>query len=79
VTAMNSGDCQGRFRAVPKLVGKTGFEYRFEVAAQVTQLARRHIPARPLFRCQGLAKARSGVRFGHALVYVAKREALGSF
>jgi len=75
---MNSGDCQGRLRAVPKLVGKTGFEYRFEVASQVTQLAQTH-PGTSIVPMSGLAKARSGVRFGHALVYLAKREALGSF
>ena len=57
-----------RLRAVPSLVGKTGFDYRFDVASQV------------IVPLSGPGKGQLGVRVGRLLVVdVSDRVVLGSF
>jgi hypothetical protein len=66
-------------RAVPKLVGKTGFEYRFDVASQVMAAGAQDINVQVIVPLSGPGRGQIGVRVGRLLVYVANREALGSF
>ena len=69
----------GRLRAVPRLVGKTGFDYRFEVASQVMAAGTQDVFVQPIVPLSGPGKGQIGVRVGRLLVYVANREALASF
>ena len=66
-------------RAVPKLVGKTGFDYRFDVASQVMAAGAQDINVTTIVPLSGPGKGQIGVRVGRLLVYVSNREALGSF
>jgi hypothetical protein len=66
-------------RSVPKLVGKTGFDYRFDVASQVMAAGPQDIHVQVIVPLSGPGKGQIGVRVGRLLVYVANREALGSF
>ena len=66
-------------RAVPKLVGKTGFQYRFDVAAQAMVAGTQDIHVQVIVPLSGPGKGQIGVRVGRLLVYVANREALESF
>jgi hypothetical protein len=68
-----------RLRAVPRLVGKIGFEYRFEVASQVMAAGTQDVFVQPIVPLSGPGKGQIGVRVGRLLVYVANREALASF
>jgi hypothetical protein len=66
-------------RAVPKLVGKVGFGYRFDVASQVMAAGPQDIHVTTIVPLSGPGKGQIGVRVGRLLVYVANREALDSF
>jgi hypothetical protein len=66
-------------RSVPKLVGKAGFDYRFDVASQVMAAGPQDIHVTTIVPLSGPGKGQIGVRVGRLLVYVANREALGSF
>jgi hypothetical protein len=66
-------------RAVPKLVGKVGFEYRFDVASQVMAAGPQDIHVQVIVPLSGPGQGQIGVRVGRLLVYVSNREALGSF
>jgi len=66
-------------RSVPTLVGKTGFQYRFDVAAQVMAAGAQDIHVQVIVPLSGPGQGQIGVRVGRLLVYVANREALGSF
>jgi hypothetical protein len=66
-------------RAIPTLVGKTGFQYRFDVAAQVMAAGAQDIHVQVIVPLSGPGQGQIGVRVGRLLVYVANREALGSF
>lgn len=68
-----------RLRAVPKLAGKTGFEYRFDVASQVIAAGTQDVFVQAIAPLSGPGKGQIGVRVGRLLVYVANREALASF
>jgi hypothetical protein len=70
---------KGRLRAVPPLVGKTGFDYRFDVASQVMAAGAQDIHVQVIVPLSGPGQGQIGVRVGRLLVYVANREALGSF
>jgi hypothetical protein len=70
---------RNRLRAVPKLVGKTGFDYRFDVAAQVMAAGAQDIHVQVIVPLSGPGQGQIGVRVGRLLVYCANREALGSF
>jgi hypothetical protein len=70
---------RSRLRAVPPLVGKAGFDYRFDVAAQVMAAGAQDIHVQVIVPLSGPGKGQLGVRVGRLLVYVANREALGSF
>jgi hypothetical protein len=70
---------EGRLRAVPKLVGKTGFDYGFDVASQVIATGAQDIHVQVIVPLSGLGQGQIGVRVGRLLVYVANRQALGSF
>jgi hypothetical protein len=70
---------RSRLRAVPSLVGKTGFDYRFDVASQVMAAGAQDIHVTTIVPLSGPGKGQIGVRVGRLLVYVANREALGSF
>jgi hypothetical protein len=70
---------KGRLRAVPPLVGKTGFDYRFDVASQVMAAGAQDIHVQVIVPLSGPGKGQIGVRVGRLLVYVANRESLGSF
>lgn len=70
---------KNRLRAVPSLVGKTGFDYRFDVASQVMAAGPQDIHVTTIVPLSGPGKGQIGVRVGRLLVYVANREALGSF
>jgi hypothetical protein len=70
---------RSRLRAVPSLVGKTGFDYRFDVAAQVMAAGAQDTHVQVIVPLSGPGKTQIGVRVGRLLVYVANREALYSF
>lgn len=70
---------KNRLRAVPSLVGKTGFQYRFDVASQVMAAGAQDIHVQVILPLSGPGQGQIGVRVGRLLVYVANREALGSF
>jgi len=69
----------GRLRAVPRLAGKIGFDYRFDVASQVIAAGTQDVFVQPIVPLSGPGKGQIGVRVGRLLVYVANREALASF
>jgi hypothetical protein len=66
-------------RSVPKLVGRTGFDYRFDVASQVMAAGAQDIHVQLIVPLSGPGQGQIGVRVGRLLVYVSNREALGSF
>jgi hypothetical protein len=68
-----------RLRAVPRLAGKIGFDYRFAVASQVLAAGTQDVFVQPIVPLSGPGKGQIGVRVGRLLVYVANREALQSF
>lgn len=68
-----------RLRAVPRLVGKTGFDYRFDVASQVIAAGTQDVFVQTIVPLSGPGKGQIGVRVGRLLVYVANKEALQSF
>jgi hypothetical protein len=70
---------RSRLRAVPSLVGKTGFQYRFDVASQVMAAGAQDVHVQVIVPLSGPGRGQIGVRVGRLLVYVANREALGSF
>lgn len=70
---------KNRLRAVPKLVGKTGFQYRFDVASQVMVAGAQDIHVQLIVPLSGPGQGQIGVRVGRLLVYVSNREAFGSF
>ena len=70
---------KGRLRAVPSLVGKTGFDYRFDVASQVMAAGAQDVHVQVIVPLSGPGQGQLGVRVGRPLVYVANREALDSF
>jgi hypothetical protein len=47
-------------RVVPKLIGKTGFQYRFDVAAQVMAAGAQDIHVQVIVPLPGPGQARSG-------------------
>ena len=66
-------------RSVPQLAGKTGFDYRFDVASQVMAAGAQDVHVQVVVPLSGPGQGQIGVRVGRLLVYVANREALGSF
>jgi hypothetical protein len=70
---------RSRLRAVPSLVGKTGFENRFDVASQVMAAGAQYIHVQVIVPLSGPGNGQIGIRVGRPLIYVANREALGSF
>jgi hypothetical protein len=70
---------RSRLRAVPSLVGKTGFDYRFDVASQVMAAGAQDIHVQVIVPLSGPGQGQIGVRVGRLLVYVSNRQALGSF
>ena len=44
---------KGRLRAVPSLVGKTGFDYRFDVASQVMAAGAQDVHVQEIGRASG--------------------------
>jgi len=68
-----------RLRVVPRLVGKTGFDYRFDVASQVMAAGTQDVFVQTIVPLSEPGKGQIGVRVGRLLVYVANREALASF
>ena len=66
-------------RAVPRLAGKIGFEYRFDVASQVLAAGAQDVHVQVIVPLSGSGKGQIGVRVGRLLVYCANREALASF
>ena len=68
-----------RLRAVPRLVGKIGFDYRFDVASQVMAAGAQDVFVQPIAPLSGPGQGQIGVRVGRLLVYVSNREALASF
>ena len=68
-----------RLRSVPRLVGKTGFDYRFDVASQVIAAGTQDVFVQAITPLSGPGRGQIGVRVGTLLIYVANREALASF
>jgi len=68
-----------RLRTVPRLAGKIGFDYRFDVASQVIAAGTQDVFVQPIVPLSGPGKGQIGVRVGRILIYVANREALASF
>jgi hypothetical protein len=68
-----------RLRAVPRLVGKTGFANRFQVAAQALVAGIQDTHVQAIVPLSGPGKGQIGVRVGRLLVYVSDRQALASF
>src|ERR1019366_576179 len=68
--------CEGR-RAVAPLVGKVGFDYRFDVASRVMAARAQDIHVQLILPWSGPGQGQIGVRVGSLLVYRANRQALG--
>ena len=68
-----------RLRAVPRLAGKIGYEYRFELAAQAMVAGSQDTHVQAIAPLSGPGRGQIGVRVGRILIYVANREALASF
>jgi hypothetical protein len=68
-----------RLRAVPRLAGRSTYEYRFDVASQVIAAGTQDVFVQPIVPLSGPGKGQIGVRVGRILIYVANREALASF
>jgi len=68
-----------RLRAVPRLAGKTGFHYRFDVAAQAMAAGSQDTHVQAIVPLSGPGRGQIGVRVGRLLVYVSDRQALASF
>ena len=68
-----------RLRAVPRLAGKIGYDYRFDVASQVLAAGTQDVHVQAVTPLSGPGKGQIGVRVGRILIYVANREALQSF
>ena len=68
-----------RLRAVPPLMGETGFDYRFDVASQVMAAGPQDIHVQVIVPLSGPGQGQIGVRVGRLLVYRANRQALGSW
>ena len=64
---------------MPPLIGKTGFDYRFDVASQVMAAGAQDVHVQVIVPLSGPGKGQIGVRVGRLLVYVSNREALDSF
>jgi hypothetical protein len=69
---------RSRLRVGPWPVGRTGFDYRFDVASQVMAAEAQDIHVQAIAPLSGPGKGQIGVRVGRLLVYVANREALAS-
>ena len=76
---MRTKPSPNRLRAVPRLAGKIGFDYRFDVASQVIAAGTQDTHVQAIAPLSGPGKGQIGVRVGRLLVYVANREALQSF
>src|SRR5664280_1419347 len=70
---------RSRLSAVPSLVGKTRFEYRFDVASQVMAAGPQDVHVQVIVPLSGPGRGQIGVRVGRLLVYRANRQALGSW
>ena len=68
-----------RLRVVPRMIGKTGFTYRFDVASQVIAADTQDVFVQTIVPLSGPGQGQIGVWVGRLLVYVANREALTSF
>ena len=68
-----------RLRTVPRLAGKIGYDYRFELAAQAMVAGSHDVHVQTIVPLSGPGKGQIGVRVGRILIYVANREALQSF
>jgi hypothetical protein len=68
-----------RLRAVPRLAGRSTYEYRFELAAQALVAGTQDVHVQAITPLSGPGKGQIGVRVGRLLVYCANREALASF
>jgi hypothetical protein len=68
-----------RLQAVRRPAGKTGFDYRFEVASQVIAAGTQDVFVQAIAPLSGPGKGQIGVGVGRLLVHVANREALQSF
>ena len=66
-------------RSIPSLKGRTSFDNRFEVAAQVLAAGTQDTAVRVVTPLSGPHKGQIAVRVGRILVYVANREALAAF
>jgi hypothetical protein len=68
-----------RLRAVPRLGGRSTYDYRFEVASQAMVAGTQDIHVQAITPLSGPGKGQVGVRVGRILIYVANGEALASF
>jgi hypothetical protein len=68
-----------RLRAVPRLAGRSTYEFRFDVASQVMVAGTQDVFVQPIVPLSGPGKGQIGIRVGRLLVYVSNREALQSF
>ena len=68
-----------RLRAVPRLAGRSTYEFRFDVASQAMAAGSQDIHVQAITPLSGPGKGQIGVRVGRILIYVANREALASF
>ena len=59
------------------LVGKVGFDYRFDVASRVLAVRAQDIHVQLILPWSGPGQGQIGVRVGRLLVYRANRQALG--
>jgi len=78
-SASPSTTAPSRLRAVPRLGGRSTYEYRFEVASQVMAAGTQDVFVQAIAPLSGPGNGQIGVRVGRLLVYVANREALASF
>lgn len=70
---------QSRLRSVPRLAGRSTYDYRFEVASQVIAAGTQDVFVQTIVPLSGPGKGQIGVRVGRVLIYVANKEALQSF
>ena len=76
---MRTEPSPNRLRSVPRLAGKIGFDYRFDVASQVIAAGTQDTHVKALIPLSGPGKGQIGVRVGRLLAYVANKEAWQSF
>jgi hypothetical protein len=62
-----------RLRVVPRMIGRTGFGYRFEVASQAMVAGPRDIHVQAIVPLSEPGRGQIGFRVGRILIYVLRQ------